>query len=168
MRFVFGLLACAAMNIALADDPPAPPASTPAATAPAQPSAAQPTPAAAATAAHRPGPRPSPAWEGSSFSAYRASYCAPAAPSAAQPAADAQAAAAAAQADAQEKHFVSEGYSVEMHHGNKMFCRREDQLGSRLGAKKYCSTGEQLAETERQAQRSMDPATWQKSNPSGK
>jgi hypothetical protein len=131
MRFVFGLLACAAMNIALADDPPAPPANAPAATAQAPASTAQPTAAA---------------------------------PSAAQPAADA----AAAQADAQEKHFVSEGYSVEMHHGNKMFCRREDQLGSRLGAKKYCSTGEQLAETERQAQRSMDPATWQKSNPSGK
>jgi hypothetical protein len=137
MRFVFGLLACAAMNIALADDPPALPASAPAATAPAPASAAQPAAAAA--------------------------------PSAAQPAADPQAAAAAAaQADAQEKHFVSEGYSVEMHHGNKMFCRREDQLGSRLGAKKYCSTGEQLAETERQAQRSMDPATWQKSNPSGR
>jgi hypothetical protein len=131
MRFVFGLLACAAMNIALADDPPAPPASAPAATAQAPASTAQPMAAA---------------------------------PSAAQPAADAQTAAA----DAQEKHFLSEGYSVEMHHGNKMFCRREDQLGSRLGAKKYCSTGEQLAETERQAQRSMDPATWQKSNPSGK
>lgn len=135
MRVVFGLLACAAMNLALADDPPAPAASTPASTA------ATPTPPAAA------------------------------APSAAQPpdaAASAAAAAKAAQADAQEKHFVSEGYSVEMHHGEKMFCRREEELGSRLGAKKYCSTGEQLAETERQAQRAMDPSTWQKSNPSGR
>ena len=160
MRFVFGLLACAAMNIALADDPPAPPASAPAATAPAPASTAQ--PAAAAPSAAQPAADAPAATAPTQPSAAQPTPAA--APSAAQPAADAQ----TAQADAQEKHFVSEGYSVEMHHGNKMFCRREDQLGSRLGAKKYCSTGEQLAETERQAQRSMDPATWQKSNPSGK
>lgn len=136
MRFAVGLLACAgAMNLALAEDPPAAPANPAATSAPASSA----TTSATATAA-----------------------------SAAQPAADAKAAAAAEQADALEKHFLSEGYSLEMHHGEKMYCRREQELGSRLGAKKYCSTGEQLAETERQAQRAMDAATWQKSNPSGK
>jgi hypothetical protein len=139
MRFVFGLLACAAMNLAVADDPPAPAASAPAAVA-APPANATP-PAAAAVA------------------------------SAAQPAAATQTAsvaAATAQADFQEKHFVSEGYSVEMHHGEKMFCRREDELGSRLGAKKYCSTAEQLTAIEKDAQRAMDRSTWQQNNPSGK
>lgn len=135
MRFAVGLLACAgAMNLALAEDPPAAPANPAATSAPASSA----TTSATATAAS------------------------------AQPAADAKATAAAEQADALEKHFLSEGYSLEMHHGEKMYCRREQELGSRLGAKKYCSTGEQLAETERQAQRAMDAATWQKSNPSGK
>ncbi|HXY95496.1 MAG TPA: hypothetical protein VEH00_00885 [Steroidobacteraceae bacterium] len=96
--------------------------------------------------------------------------------SAATPAASATEANAAAKSeaaaqvaeDAQEKHFLSEGYRLEMHHGEKMFCRREDTLGSRLGSKNYCSTAEQLTATERAAQRAMDRSTWQQNNPSGK
>ena len=71
-------------------------------------------------------------------------------------------------ADVQEKHFLAEGYTEEMHHGEKMFCRREDALGSRLGGKKYCSTAEQLTATELEAQRSMDSSTWQEHQPVGK
>jgi hypothetical protein len=71
-------------------------------------------------------------------------------------------------AENQEKHFLSEGYTEEMHHGEKMYCRREDTLGSRLGGKKFCSTAEQLTATEMQAQRSMDSSTWQQRQPVGK
>jgi hypothetical protein len=59
--------------------------------------------------------------------------------------------AAAAEAERQEKHFLSEGYKIEMHHGDKYFCRREEVLGSRLGGEKYCSTALQLTATEAQA-----------------
>jgi hypothetical protein len=70
--------------------------------------------------------------------------------------------------DTLEKHFLSEGYKLEMHNGEKYFCRREDQLGSRLGGQKYCSTAQQLMVTERDAQRSVDRSMMQQNNPSGR
>lgn len=136
MRFFVALLACAgAVNLAFADDPPAAPANPPAAGA-----------AAAATASAA------------------AATSAPA--SAAQPAATAKPAAPAAeQVDVQEKHFLAEGYTLEMHHGNKLFCRREEQMGTRLGAQKVCATSEQLTATERDAKRAMDRPMMPQNNP---
>jgi len=52
---------------------------------------------------------------------------------------------------AMEKHFVAEGYKVEMRHGQKYYCRREETLGTRLGGQKFCSTEDQLKATEAQA-----------------
>jgi nucleoid-associated protein YgaU len=96
----------------------------------------------------------------------------PATPAAAaQPAAAANAAEAAAGADdsnSKERHFLAEGYHLEMHHGQKMYCRKEEVLGTRLGAKSYCSTLEQLDSTERDAKRAMDHSTWQQNNPTGR
>jgi uncharacterized iron-regulated membrane protein len=87
----------------------------------------------------------------------------PAAPAAApHPAASATPAAAvevdAAQLDQQEKHFLAEGYKIEMHNGEKYFCRREEQMGSRLGGQKQCATAQQLAFTEKDAQRQTEHA----------
>ena len=141
MRFAIALLACTgAMNLALADDPPAAPANPPAAGAASIPATAATASAAAAT---------------------------PAAASAAQPAAGAKPAAPAAeqQVDVQEKHFLAEGYTLEMHHGNKMFCRREEQMGTRLGAQKVCATSEQLTATERDAKRAMERPMMPQNNP---
>lgn len=70
--------------------------------------------------------------------------------------------------DALEKHFLAEGYKLEMHNGEKMLCRREEELGSRLGGRKVCSTAQQLMVTERDAQRSVDRSMMQQNNPSGK
>jgi hypothetical protein len=87
-----------------------------------------------------------------------------AAPAPAAPAADAASGAPAADSkstvlvqgkaeeDALEKHFLAEGYKMEMHNGEKLFCRREQQLGSRLGDHKNCGTAEQLNFTEQEAQ----------------
>jgi hypothetical protein len=92
-----------------------------------------------------------------------------AAASAAQPAAAAKPAAPAAeQVDPKEKHFLAEGYALEMHHGNKLFCRREEQMGTRLGAHKVCSTAEQLTATERDAQRAMERPMMPQNNPTGR
>jgi hypothetical protein len=91
---------------------------------------------------------------------------APAAPTAATPA---QTPAAPADADMQEKHFLAEGYKVEMRHGEKYFCRREDVLGSRLGGQKNCSTAQQLAQNEAEAKRITENAQHQQTHgPSGR
>jgi hypothetical protein len=55
-----------------------------------------------------------------------------------------------------------------MHNGEKLFCRREEQLGSRLGGQKVCSTALQLDVTERQALHSVDKNMMQQNNPSGR
>jgi hypothetical protein len=86
-----------------------------------------------------------------------------AAPAAAHPAAPAAADHAsveisAAQMDQLEKHFLSEGYKIEMRNGEKYFCRREEQLGSRLGGQKQCSTAQQLDFQEKDAQRAAEHA----------
>ena len=66
-----------------------------------------------------------------------------------------------------EKHFLAEGYKMEMRHGEKVFCRREEMLGSRLNAQKVCSTAEQLTRTETEAQASVTRSMMQQSNPTG-
>jgi len=70
--------------------------------------------------------------------------------------------------DTLEKHFLAEGYKLEMRNGEKYFCRREEQLGSRLGAQKVCGTAQQLAATEREAQAAYQRGKSQQNNPSGK
>lgn len=74
---------------------------------------------------------------------------------------------AAPDASVDEKHFLAEGYKLEMRHGEKYFCRSEDTLGSRLGSAKVCSTAQQLNATERDAKASVDRNMMQQHNPSG-
>src|SRR5215472_5472265 len=61
--------------------------------------------------------------------------------SAAKPEANAAADAAAA---AEEKRLLTAGYKPEMHNGAKIWCRREQELGSRLGGQKVCGSAEEL------------------------
>jgi hypothetical protein len=72
-----------------------------------------------------------------------------------------------AEQDQLEKHFLAEGYKEEMHNGEKMLCRREQEMGSRLGAKKYCATALQLQETERESRAAMQRGMSQQTNPKG-
>jgi hypothetical protein len=81
---------------------------------------------------------------------------------------DAAAQQAAEQQSVLEKHFLAEGYKEEMHNGEKLFCRREQPMGSRLGAAKTCGTAEQLAANEREAQAAYQRGQTQQNNPSGK
>lgn len=46
--------------------------------------------------------------------------------------------------DPREKLLLAEGYKPEMRNGQKVYCRREQVLGSRLGEEKHCGTIEQL------------------------
>lgn len=51
-----------------------------------------------------------------------------------------------------ERYLLAKGYHMEMRNGQKMFCRREDQLGTRLGNAKACSTSQTLKASEDRAQ----------------
>jgi hypothetical protein len=70
--------------------------------------------------------------------------------------------------DTLEKHFLSEGYKLEMRGGQKVLCRREEELGSRLGGKKVCAPATELMMAERESQRAVDSSQMQQHNPSGK
>jgi len=125
MRFVVGALACMAVggiSLALAD--PSTPASVP--SPPSAPSAPTAPAAAAPTAA-------------------------PATPAPATPQA-APAAAATPAIDPEERRLLAQGYRMQMRRGEKVFCRREEVLGSRLEGKMNCSTAQQLKSTQDQAQ----------------
>ncbi len=45
-----------------------------------------------------------------------------------------------------EQLLVSKGYKVQVVNGEKIFCRREEVLGSRLGEKKVCGTASQFTQ----------------------
>ena len=141
MRLIVGALACMAVGgISLALADPA--ATTPAATTPAATTPAATTPAATTPAATTP---------------------APTTPQAAP------AAAAAAAVDAEEKHLMAQGYRMEMRHGEKVFCHREEVLGSRLEGQKVCATAEQLKLREQQSKELVEKAQRQQTTgPTGR
>ncbi len=68
---------------------------------------------------------------------------------------------AATEGDQAAKHFLAEGYKMQMRNGQKVFCRREEQLGSRLGGALNCNTAEELNQIETQAQDAIDRAAHQ-------
>jgi hypothetical protein len=137
MRFVVGALACMAVggiSLALAD-----PSTTASARSPPSAPSAPSAPAAAA-------PTPAPATP------------APATPQAAP------AAAATPAIDPEEKRLLAEGYRMQMRHGEKMFCRREEVLGSRLEGKMSCTTAAQLQATRDRAREAAERAQRQQTN----
>ncbi len=143
MRLFSGVLACVfagAVSMALAEDPP--PSTT-------NSSAAAPSAAPATTAA-----TPAPV-AGTTKSAVTVTAAAtpPAAP----------------EVDPMEKHFISEGYRMQMRNGQKVFCRREEQLGSRLGGAMTCNSAEELKQIETQAHATVERAqNQQSSGPTGR
>jgi hypothetical protein len=127
------------MSVALGD----PPATTPATTIPA-PAANPPTVTPAATPAAAATPTPAAA----SPPAVKAAVSRPA---------------TAPAIDQYERHFLAEGYKLEMHNGEKLFCRSEELLGSHLGGRKVCSSLEQLKANEPGARESVE--RWQRNSP---
>jgi hypothetical protein len=147
---VLTLLGACGVSVALAD-PPAAPDTTPAATAPAASATSAPATSAPAAAA---------ATSSSAASA-------PAAPAAA---ATANAASAADAEAALEKRLTNAGYKPKMRNGTKVWCKRQDELGSRLGAQEVCGTPDELVHN---VQRNQDfveqiQKVGAANNPSGK
>jgi hypothetical protein len=64
----------------------------------------------------------------------------------------ASAAPAAADNDALEKRLTNSGYKSRMRNGTKVWCKRQDELGSRLGAQEVCATTDEWRRTFRENQ----------------
>jgi hypothetical protein len=45
---------------------------------------------------------------------------------------------------------------MEMRHGERVFCRYEEELGSRVGGRKICGSADQLLGTQRAAKESVE------------
>jgi hypothetical protein len=157
LRFVIGVWLClgaGGISAALAD--PVTPPTSPAATSAPAPSTEpkQAAPAAAAPAAE-------------------AKATTPAADAkSATPAADTKPTVVVqgkAEEDARlEKYFLAEGYKLEMHNGEKLLCRREEKLGTRLGGHNSCGTAEQLSFIEEEAKAAVERGRMHQNNPVGK
>jgi hypothetical protein len=89
------------------------------------------------------------------------------------PVASANAASAAAKPDANadagaEKQLLASGYKPEMRNGTKVWCRREGELGSRLGGQKVCGTPQELKVVVRENQELVEKIQKTSISPSGK
>jgi hypothetical protein len=74
----------------------------------------------------------------------------------------------AADDDAEAKRLIAQGYKPEMRNGTKVWCRRVEELGSRLGAHKTCGTPEELKLTAHENQEVVEHIQKVGSQPSGK
>jgi hypothetical protein len=54
-----------------------------------------------------------------------------------------------------EKRLTNSGYRSKMRNGTKVWCKREAELGSRLGGQEVCGTPDELRMVEQQQQDSM-------------
>jgi hypothetical protein len=70
--------------------------------------------------------------------------------------------------DPREKMLKLKGYRLEMRNGEKMYCRSEEVLGSRLGGRKTCGTVDALLEREHMSRELAESAQRQQLNPTGK
>ena len=114
---VLALLGAGGISVALADPPAAPDATAPAASA-------------TSTAVAAPSPAPA------------AANATTTANAAAKPV---SAASAEAESDAAlEKRLTNSGYKPKMRNGTKVWCKRQDELGSRLGVQEVCGTPDEL------------------------
>ena len=141
MRLVIGILAfVGAGAMALADPPPpAPTQSAAATTTPPQSAATNATPhQSATTTATPPAPVASPSHE------------------------------TTAAIDPREKGLRAKGYRLETRNGEKMYCRSEEVLGSRLAGRKVCGTVSELDQREHLSRDMAENAQRMQLNPTGK
>jgi hypothetical protein len=117
---ILALLGAGSMSVVLADPPVTPDAAASAASATSTAAAAAPAPPAAADA--------------------NASATAAAKP--------VSAASAQAESDAAlERKLTDSGYKSKMKNGTKVWCKRQDEIGTRLGAQEVCATPDEWRRT---------------------
>ena len=70
--------------------------------------------------------------------------------------------------DPEERRLIGMGYKPEMRHGEKVFCRREEELGTRLGGVKHCGTIAQLKAEHAELRESVEKAQRNSVMPQGR
>ena len=93
----------------------------------------------------------------------------PAPPAASAPVASPPAApkAAAPELSAAEQRLLSQGYKPQMRNGEKIYCRREAQLGSRIPDVQHCGTVAQLKDATLNGRDYLEKAQRTQLNPAG-
>jgi hypothetical protein len=99
-----------------------------------------------------------------------ATTAAPAAPIAPSPSAKQPAAptAAAPALSPDEQRLLNEGYKPQMRNGQKVYCRREAELGSRIADVQHCGSVTQLKDTAQNGRDYVEKAQRSQFNPTGK
>jgi hypothetical protein len=87
-------------------------------------------------------------------------------PAASQPAATKTAPAPPLSAD--EQRLINQGYKPQMRNGEKVYCRREAELGSRIGGVEHCGTVAQLKTATQDGRDYAEKAQRTQNNPMGK
>jgi hypothetical protein len=95
---------------------------------------------------------------------------APALPAASSSAANPPAApkAAATELSADERRLLNQGYKPQMRNGEKIYCRREAELGSRINSVQHCGTVAQLKTATQHGRDYTENAQRTQNNPMGK
>ncbi|HLJ37218.1 MAG TPA: hypothetical protein VKT54_02285 [Steroidobacteraceae bacterium] len=57
--------------------------------------------------------------------------------------------------NADVEHFLAEGYKPETRGGKQVYCRKQTEIGTRIGGKTVCGTIEELRVREQRAQNDM-------------
>jgi len=96
-----------------------------------------------------------------------ATPAAPSTPATPAPAASSPAAANAPNDEQLDKHFRSEGYTVQTRNGEKQYCKRKEETGSRLSGGIVCMNGQELLMRERKDQEDLDKAQRIMGHPQG-
>ena len=135
--FALAFLGLGGLGLADADPEPATPSAAPAAVIPNSPAPA----ISAATQASPPAASPA---------------------AASQPAAP-KAAASALSAD--EQRLISQGYKPQMRNGEKIYCRREASIGSRISAGQHCGTAAELTMTTQESKDYLNKSQQNQLNP---
>ena len=115
-----------------------------------------------------PAPASQPAPAASSATTPVATPVAPAAAASATTTTASVAASAKTALDADEKRLIAEGYKPEMRGGTKVYCKRAQVLGSRLGSPERCGTAEELKATTQMSREVTDRSQRVGTNPTTK
>ena len=75
--------------------------------------------------------------------------------------------AAAAELSTAEQRLINQGYKPQMRNGEKIYCRREAALGSRISASQHCGTVAQLSTTTQEGKDYLEKTQRNQLNPVG-
>jgi len=70
--------------------------------------------------------------------------------------------------DPDEKALLGQGYKPRMKNGEKLYCRREEELGTRLGGVEHCGTVAQLKAEQAELRENVQKAQRTSGMPTGK